>query len=86
MYEIGGALIGKVEIAIRRKDEIVRTPERLAKSLAQYPIDTSVRRIDKDKPHLAIGNEEPAVTMDLQAVRFAIIFGDLLERSVLADA
>src|SRR5450631_1978401 len=71
--EIGHSLVGEIEIARRRKDQIVGTFERFQIVSFQDVLDSPGRRVDDDDAMPSIGDEETPISMDLQPVRRAVI-------------
>ena len=72
-------MVGKIEISSRREDQVVRASERLQIEPFQDVIDPLGRRVDHDDAMPPVGDEQASVSMDLQAVRFAIVLQDDLE-------
>src|SRR4051812_8907580 len=89
ILKAGLALIGEIDVAIPREDEIVRALEPLQHRPVEIWFDLSAARVEHHDPVAVVGDECAAVLVKLQSVRLSIIFGRnayLARRRDLEDA
>ena len=82
----GLALVGEIEIAVGRKEEIVDALEALRRPCLDQRRRLAVRRIEQDDAALVVGDEDAAVLVDFEPVGPAVIFGDQCPFAGRADA
>ena len=75
----GLALVGEIDVAVRGEDQIIDALEALRPAPLQHQRHLAAARIERHEPMAVVGDEDPAVARDLQAVGLAVIFGDQRE-------
>src|SRR5580704_3612683 len=80
--QIGLALVGEIEIAVLRENQVVQPFETLAPRPVEKGFDLAARRIEQHQPLLVVGDEDAAVLVDLEPVRLAVPFRDDREFAV----
>src|SRR3990172_3624072 len=69
----GLSLVGEVEIAVGREVQVVQALEALAVGGLEQRLDPSAPRVEYQQPALVVGDEDPPVLVDLEAVRPAVV-------------
>ncbi|MNP10272.1 hypothetical protein D3C76_1024150 [compost metagenome] len=72
----GLTLIGEVELAVSIKEQVVYTLESFATAVGKKRRDRAGFRVENQYSLLVVGDENPAIAVDLESVGPAVIFGD----------
>src|SRR5437016_14230595 len=73
--EVALPLVGKVQIAVHREGQIVHALERLLVIARYHCRDAAAFRVERQDAEPVVGDEEPAVLVDGDAVRLAVVLG-----------
>ena len=79
--EMAALGVGEVQITVVREHQVIGTRE-----VADHGCPASGDRIERHNPVLSISNKNPTVTMDLQAVRLAVIVREQMPSAIRSNA